>query len=68
VLTRVRPHVDALKKLAGDSGINISLQLVRYFNDQDDGVEDVLGWHISRADLQFLAEISASIDSDEYGL
>jgi hypothetical protein len=60
-----------------------NLQLVRYFDDDEGeeeelsppnaplqklaGQHQLLGWHLERDSLQFLARVGAEIDADEYG-
>jgi len=68
VLARLRPHSEAVRRLAQLPDVSVTLQMVRYFNDDQDGQDGVLGWHLSLEALEFLISISASIDSDEYGL
>jgi hypothetical protein len=59
------------------------LQLVRFFDDEDgeeeelsppdaplqklSGQHQLLGWHLDRDSLGFLAHVGAEIDADEYG-
>jgi Domain of unknown function (DUF4279) len=83
VLQRLRPAEARLVELAKHPDCSVVLQLVRYFDDEegeperlsdsDAGVQklggqhQLLGWHLSSADLGFLSRIGASIDADEYG-
>ena len=67
LVARLRPHIEGLKRIATEPNVSIGLQMVRYFNSAD-GQDDVEGWHLDLDILAFLVSISASIDSDEYGL
>ena len=86
VLDRLRGVEDRLVTIRADllgEGGGCSLQLVRYFND-DEGEEEelsppdarlqqlagqhqLLGWHLDADSLNFLSRIGAEIDADEYG-
>jgi hypothetical protein len=71
-----------LIKLIDSDNVEITLQVVRYFNDADDGEQEIieadgdfvklsgqhqlLGWYVSSKDLAFLARVNADLDVDEY--
>ncbi|MEV5208906.1 hypothetical protein AB0K35_15660 [Micromonospora sp. NPDC053740] len=44
-----------------------TLQVVRYFNDDDGDQQHRLGWHLDRRSLEFLRHTGAELDVDEYG-
>lgn len=77
VLDRLRPHTDRIAELAGrlaaDNGGAV-LQVVRYFNDTDQGqpsapdAPNLFGWHLDRDVLDFLAAVGAELDVDEYDM
>jgi hypothetical protein len=68
VVARLRPHAEAIRRLSQREDLDVTLQLVRYFNDNEDGQEDIHGWHLDSDTLAFLVFIGATIDADEYGL
>ena len=39
--------------------------MVRWFDDPDGGY-DAMGWRLTREQIQLLAHMGASVDSDEY--
>ncbi|RCG20997.1 DUF4279 domain-containing protein [Sphaerisporangium album] len=66
-----------------ETGPSAVLRVVRYFNDEEGEEEDtsspdpaaekypgqhhLLGWHLDRRTLRFLASVHADLDVDEYG-
>lgn len=83
VIARVGPKRSAIRALVDSSAqISAWLQVVRYF-DADDGEEEastvigdleklpgqhqLLGWHLSADALDFVRDVHAEIDVDEYG-
>lgn len=89
VIDRLEPIADQIAALAIEidsvdwEGVTATLQVVRYFND-DDGEEEnpqpdgtdlvrlpgqhqLLGWHLDRRVLKFLHNTGAELDVDEYG-
>jgi hypothetical protein len=80
VIERLRPHTEAIAQLAsrltaeeGPGGA--VLQVVRYFNDDQD--EELLppadrtnlfGWRLDRDVLEFLSATGAELDVDEYDM
>ncbi len=83
VVDRLRPISSKIRAfLDADSTASPVMEVVRYF-DYEEGVEEddvtigrfqklsgqhqLLGWHLSRDVLDFLAEVGAALDADEYG-
>ncbi|MBQ0892879.1 DUF4279 domain-containing protein [Micromonospora sp. U56] len=89
VIDRLQPLTDQIAALAREIDASegecraATLQVVRYFND-DDGEEEnpqpdgtdlvrlpgqhqLLGWHLDRRVLEFLHHTGAELDVDEYG-
>jgi hypothetical protein len=86
LIARLRPLEERLvtigPELLGEDG-GCTLQLVRYFNDDAGGDEELsppdaplqkltgqhklLGWHLDADLLGFLARVGVEIDADEYG-
>jgi hypothetical protein len=83
VMARLAPSRAAIRELVKTSDHTTAwLQIVRNFNtddgedeviDVDDGLEklagqhQLLGWHLNRDVLDFLSEVGAELDADEYG-
>jgi hypothetical protein len=80
ILDRIRPHQNRIAELAGqlaaDNGGAV-LQVVRYFNDTDQGdsrkpgapdAPNPFGWHLDGDVLDFLAAVGAELDVDEYDM
>ncbi|MFE2869169.1 DUF4279 domain-containing protein [Embleya sp. NPDC059259] len=78
ILDRLRPHTDRICELARHltgTGGGAVLQVVRYFDDDDDRAEpgaadapNLFGWHLDREVLDFLHATGAELDVDEYGM
>lgn len=83
ILDRLRSRRDAIRELAEGSECAGTLQVVRYFHD-DQGEEEelpshprgvvrlpgqhqLLGWHLARSVMEFLLYVGAELDIDEYG-
>jgi hypothetical protein len=78
VISRLQPARGRLRQLIADNeraesddGVGGVLQLVRYF-DAEDGELDgwqhrLLGWEMTPATVDFLADVGASVAADEYG-
>lgn len=68
VVDRLLPVRDELVRLTADPEIAAVVQLVRYFNDDNDtDSEDAdVGWCLSARTLTFLADVRAFLDADEY--
>ncbi len=76
LIDRLEPHRQALRDLLTELQSvkghgSACLQIVRYFGDpagQLDGFQHaLLGWHLTTDVLQFLLDVGADIDVDEYG-
>ncbi len=81
LLDRLRPHTEPIaelvSRLAIDGGGAV-LQVVRYFNDTEQGRSrnrpgdsdspNLFGWHLDRHVLDFINAVGAEIDVDEYDL
>lgn len=68
VSSSVRFHGEAIRLLAQRPDVDVTLQLVRYFNDDEDGQDGIVGWHLDLDTLKFLVSVAANVDADEYGL
>ncbi|WP_035857892.1 DUF4279 domain-containing protein [Kitasatospora cheerisanensis] len=75
VIGRLRPRMEALTNLTTRLGPGIAiLQVNRWFNlhdDQSSGSPDdtnLLGWHLDREVLDFLAATGADLDVGEYDM
>jgi len=81
VIERLKPVHDNLITLSNNEAVDMFLQVVRYFDDEDGqkeiidtsdgltklaGQHQLLGWHLDLEILEFLASIKADIDVDEY--
>ena len=64
LMPRLAPARAAIAALVAE-GHPASLQVVRYFG-ADDGEPGIVGWHLERAVIEFLAATGAEIDVDEY--
>jgi Domain of unknown function (DUF4279) len=83
VLARLAPASDKIRALALDRDVQTWLQLVRYLDAADgeeeiidetpdglvklSGQHQLLGWHLDRDTLEFLHDVGAELDADEYG-
>ncbi|KAB1923898.1 DUF4279 domain-containing protein [Micromonospora noduli] len=73
IIDRLEPIADriaALVRVIDESegeGLTSTLQVVRYFNDEDGDQHQRLGWHLDRRALEFLHQTGAELDVDEYG-
>ncbi len=83
VLARVEPVRAEIRALVYEGEVQAWLQLVRHFGAEDgeeeiidetpeglvklSGQHQLLGWHLHRDALAFLADVGAEIDADEYG-
>lgn len=83
LLSLLEPSRDAIKRLVLEDEAETVLQLVRYFNDGDgeqeildvteEGLEklpgqhQLLGWGFSHGVIEFLHDVHAVVDADEYG-
>ncbi|MCX5117886.1 DUF4279 domain-containing protein [Micromonospora sp. NBC_00362] len=73
IIDRLGPIADQIAALvrvideAEGEGITSTLQVVRYFNDDDGDQHQRLGWHLDRRALEFLHHTRAELDVDEYG-
>ncbi|MEU8157458.1 DUF4279 domain-containing protein [Micromonospora sp. NPDC048986] len=73
IIDRLAPVADeiaALVRVIDESegeGRTSTLQVVRYFNDDDGDQQHRLGWHLDRRALEFLRHTGAELDVDEYG-
>jgi hypothetical protein len=70
ILDRLEPYADRIAALVetidvAEPGVTATLQVVRSFND-DEGEEDLLGWHLDKRTLRFLHRVGAELDVDEY--
>jgi hypothetical protein len=81
LITRISPAKERLLKLTSQGDVEVSLQIVRYFNDPHgeseaivedgeyiklSGQHQLLGWSISAEALALLASLHANVDVDEY--
>ncbi|WP_330440620.1 DUF4279 domain-containing protein [Micromonospora sp. NBC_00821] len=73
IIDRLGPIADQIAALvrvideAEGEGITSTLQVVRYFKDDDGDQHQRLGWHLDRRALEFLHHTRAELDVDEYG-
>lgn len=82
VMRRVIPCRDNIRKLVATGEAKAWFQIVRTFNAADGEEEEIteagdlvklggqhqlLGWHMDGEIVQFLADVGAAIDCDEYG-
>lgn len=83
LLTQLKPARNAIKELVLQDGAETILQLVRDFDDEDgeeesvsvtsDGLQklpgqhQLLGWGLSTDTIDFLHDVRAVVDADEYG-
>ena len=83
VLERLEPARTEIRELVHEDGVQAWLQIVRYFGAEDgeeevidetpeglvklSGQHQLLGWHLHRDTLEFLNDVGAEIDADEYG-
>ncbi len=73
IIDRLEPIADQIAALARaideaeGEGLTSTLQVVRYFNDDDGDQHQRLGWHLDRRALEFLHHTGAELDVDEYG-
>ncbi|MER5455243.1 DUF4279 domain-containing protein [Micromonospora sp. NPDC002389] len=73
IIDRLEPIADEITALARSidesegEGLTSTLQVVRYFNDDDGDQHQRLGWHLDRRALEFLQYTGAELDVDEYG-
>lgn len=84
VLDRLRPHTDRIAELTrrlsaqDEAGTSAVLQVVRYFNDDEDlgqtpspdspDQPNLFGWHLDPDVLTFLSATGAELDVDEYDM
>jgi uncharacterized protein DUF4279 len=82
LIERLQPVRAAIKELTFHHGVSAVVQVVRYFNDEEGEEEDkaaethglkklegqhqLLGWHLSKEVLEFLTDVRAELDIDEY--
>jgi hypothetical protein len=83
LLARLGSAREAIRELATRDDVSVTLQVVRYLNDETGEEEDrtpaaegmerlpgqhqLLGWHLSADVIEFLDDIGAQLDVDEYG-
>lgn len=83
LVSRLEPARAALKDMASAGCARTTLQIVRYFDDEDGEDEDLtgtvpglerlsgqhqlLGWNMESRIIGFLADVGAEVDVDEYG-
>ncbi|GAB1688591.1 DUF4279 domain-containing protein [Krasilnikovia sp. M28-CT-15] len=65
VLARVAPAADRVRALVDGGDVEAGLMMVRWFDDPDGGY-NALGWWLTREQIQLLARMGASVESDEY--
>jgi hypothetical protein len=65
VLARITPAADRVRTLVVGDDVEAGLMMVRWFDDPDGGY-DAMGWRLTREQIQLLAHMGASVDSDEY--
>lgn len=66
LLDRVRPVAARVRELVDSGEASAGLTLIRHFDD-DRGIPEALGWWLEPKQVELLAAMSASIQSDEYG-
>ncbi|WP_328650259.1 DUF4279 domain-containing protein [Micromonospora sp. NBC_00330] len=73
LIDRLEPIADRIAALvrvideSEEEGFTSTLQVVRYFNDEDGDQHQRLGWHLDRRALKFLHHTGVDLDVDEYG-
>jgi hypothetical protein len=65
LLARIAPAADRVRALVDSGDVDAGLMMVRYFDDPD-GEFNAMGWWLSREQIQLLARMGASVESDEY--
>ena len=81
LIRRILPAKDRLIELVRTTDVEVSLQVVRHFDDPEGeqeiidedeelvklpGQHQLLGWHLTNEVINFLHETGAEIDVDEY--
>ncbi|MFG1838589.1 DUF4279 domain-containing protein [Micromonospora sp. NPDC049175] len=73
LIDRLEPIADEIAALvraideSEGEGLTSTLQVVRYFGDDDGAQHQRLGWHLDRRAVAFLQRTGAELDVDEYG-
>ncbi|MEU3118560.1 DUF4279 domain-containing protein [Micromonospora chalcea] len=65
VLARIAPAADRVRALVDGGDVDAGLMMVRWFDDPDGGY-NAMGWRLSCEQIQLLARMGASVESDEY--
>ena len=65
VLARMAPVADRVRDLVGSGDVAAGLMMVRWFDDPEGGY-NAMGWWISAEQIQLLARMGATVESDEY--
>ncbi|GAB1645366.1 DUF4279 domain-containing protein [Krasilnikovia sp. MM14-A1259] len=65
VLARIAPAADQVRALVDGGDVEAGLMMVRRFDDPDGG-HHAMGWWLTREQIQLLARMGASVESDEY--
>ncbi len=81
IVKRLRRHTQSLAELSRHKGVKATMQIVRYFDNtwgqeeklvKIDGLEklpgqhQLLGWRLDAETIEFLHDINAELDVDEY--
>ena len=65
VLGRIAPAADRVRALVDGGDVDAGLMMVRWFDDPDGGY-GAMGWWLTREQIQLLARMGATVESDEY--
>lgn len=65
VLARIAPAADRVRDLVDRLDVAAGLMMVRWFDDPEGGY-NAMGWAMSAEQIQLLARMGATVESDEY--